>query len=131
METISFTTPKARKQHTCDWCNEKIEVGEKYTRAFCKEDDVYVWKNHIHCEKIAQELKMFDNGSVSQSDFVEIIQDEYSRIMSERHNEIYESKEFENPNFKVQLGFVCSFHNVIKKSTNQGTKESPTAGQSE
>ena len=114
METISFTTPKARKEHTCDWCNEKIKVGEIYTRAFCKEDDVYVWKNHIHCEKIAQELKMFDNGSVSESDVVETIQEEYQRIMSENNNEIYESKDFKYPNFKEQLDFVCSFHNVTQ-----------------
>jgi hypothetical protein len=127
METISFTTPKARKEHTCDWCNEKIEVGEKYTRAFCKEDDVYVWKNHIHCEEIAQELKMFDNnGSLSECDFTESIQEEYQRIMCEKFNEIYESKDFKYPNFKSQLDFVCSFYNIEKKSTNQSTKESPT-----
>lgn len=111
METISQTNQKARKEHLCDWCNEKIKVGEKYRRSFCKEDEVYVWKNHIHCEKIAQELNMFDNGPVSESDFADSIKQEYQKIMSEKYNEIYESKDFEYPNFKDQLDFLCVFYN--------------------
>jgi hypothetical protein len=114
METISFTTPKARKEHTCDWCNEKIKVGETYTRAFCKENDVYVWKNHIHCEKIAQKLKMFDEGSVCEDIFNETIREEYIRIMEIHHSEVFNYEHFRYPNFKEQLDFVCSFHDVTQ-----------------
>lgn len=112
METISYTTPTARKEHVCDWCNQKIEKGQKYTRSFCKEDYVYVWKNHIHCEKIAQEINMFDYGSVTESDFVENIQNEYQKIMSDNYNELYESKDFKYPDFKNQLYFVCEFRKI-------------------
>jgi hypothetical protein len=114
METISHTTPKARKEHRCDWCWEKIKVGEKYSRTFCKEDYVYVWISHNHCKQIAQKLNMFDNGPVSESNFEDNIKEEYQRIMSENHNEIYESKDFQTPDFKGQLDFVCNFHNIIQ-----------------
>ena len=112
METISYTTQKARKEHRCDWCNEKINIGETYAKLFYKEDDVYVWKNHIHCEKIAQELKMFDNGSVSESDFYETIREEYVRIMEIHHSEVFNYEHFQYPNFKEQLDFVCEFYKI-------------------
>jgi hypothetical protein len=117
METICFTTPKARKEHSCDWCGGKIKIGEKYTRAFCKEDDVYVWKNHIRCEQIANHLKMFEDGALTESDFVENIEGYYSKIMNENYNEIYESEEFKYPDFKGQLDFVCSFYKITNDFT--------------
>jgi hypothetical protein len=81
MEIISYTTPKARKDHTCDWCNEKIKVGEIYTRSFCKEDDIYVWKNHIYCEEIAEKLKMFNESiEVTKCLFFETISEEFEKI---------------------------------------------------
>jgi len=114
METISHSTPKARKEHKCDWCGETINVGEQYNRAFCKDDYVYVWKNHIHCEKIAQELNMFENGSVTEDDFVDHITEEYQTIMSKNFNDLYESKDFKYPKFKEQLDFVLEFHKIPK-----------------
>ncbi|WP_300440632.1 hypothetical protein [Christiangramia sp.] len=55
---------KARKEHICDWCNSKILIGELYNHAVLKYDDIYTWKNHIECMKIAQELDMFsETGS--------------------------------------------------------------------
>lgn len=112
METINRTAPKARKEHVCDWCNEKINVGEIYTRAFCKEDDVYVWRNHTRCEKIAEKLKMFNDVAVSQDVFFETIREEYIRIMEIHHSEVFNYEYFEYPSFKEQLDFVCSFHNL-------------------
>lgn len=68
---------------------------------------------------------MFDNGPCSESEFYETIREEYQRIMSEKHNDsykskdlkypdfkIYESKDFKIPTFKEQLDFVCSFHGI-------------------
>lgn len=112
METINRTTPKAKKEHVCDWCDEKINAGEIYTRAFYKEDYVYIWKNHIRCEKIAEKLKMFDDGAVSQDVFFEAIREEYIRIMEIHHSEVFNYEHFEYPNFKDQLNFICSFHKL-------------------
>lgn len=112
METIAYSTPKAKKEHKCDWCGEVINIGEKYKLSFCKEDYVYVWKNHIHCEKIAQELNMFENGSVTEGDFVDHITEEYQTIMSNNFNDLYESKDFKSPKFKEQLDFVLEYHKI-------------------
>lgn len=116
MDLISHQTRKARKEHTCDWCLGKIKKGQHYNHSFCKDDYVFVWKNHIRCAEIATELKMFDDGGVTQDDFHEHIGEEYMRIMSEHHNEIYEAKDFKYPSFEKLLDFVCEFHNI---NTNQ------------
>lgn len=115
METISSNLVKARKNHTCDWCGGKIEVGTTYRKQFLKDDEPYTWKNHIYCEEIASCLDMFDDGGVTESDFVENIQQEWHRIMSKEHNELYESKDFKIPKFMEQLDFVIKHHNVSNK----------------
>ena len=59
---ISSNKIKARKDHVCDWCNLKIDKGKIYRKSFNVMDgDPFTWKNHIHCEKIAEHLKMFDD----------------------------------------------------------------------
>lgn len=112
MEIISQTKQKARKEHTCNWCNGKIKVGESYSRSFCKDDDVYIWKNHIYCSEILTKLKAFDEGAVSNDDFVEQIKEEYQRIMSKNYSTIYETKDFSTPTFKEQLYFICCFYKI-------------------
>jgi len=112
MEIISYNTPKAKKEHNCDWCGEKINIGSKYERSFIKDGNVWVWKNHFRCSKIAEELKMFDGDPVDEYFFKETVNEEYQKIMSEKHTEIYKSETFKTPTFKEQLDFVCEFHKV-------------------
>lgn len=51
---------KARKEHTCDFCGLKIEVGETYEDQTCVYDgEIYQWKSHLSCEELTQKLKMF------------------------------------------------------------------------
>ncbi|MFH6944590.1 hypothetical protein [Flavobacterium sp. FlaQc-50] len=116
MEIISRTKPKALKNHICDWCNCKINKGTVYESSFCVQDgDTYTWKNHTHCENIASHLKMFDHDDgygVTDEAFQETIREEYIRIMSIHHSEIYEYEHFKYPDFEGQLKFVCEFHKV-------------------
>jgi len=116
MEIISTTTPKARKEHICDWCNQKIQIGHIYNNLFLKGDDVYVWKNHIYCLEIANKLNMFDNcdEGLTESDFVEHISEEYIKIISQTQKDIYESKEFKRPSFSDQLDFVLNYYKINK-----------------
>lgn len=61
-ELISQTERKARKEHICEYCGEKILRGEKYLSAFLKDGgDVWQWKTHLHCDFIANELWRYIN----------------------------------------------------------------------
>jgi len=85
METIGNSKHKARKEHRCDLCHGKIEKGQIYERQFNKFDgDVYTWKNHEDCSKIASKLNMYqhcDEGLDSDT-FREIIDDQYYKLLS-------------------------------------------------
>lgn len=85
---------KARKNHRCNWCGQTINVGEVYQRSFNKYDsDVYTWKNHLFCQKVANELNMFDwcDEGVTDDDFSEVIDDTYSEIMRDKEDVEYPS----------------------------------------
>ena len=121
MDIISSENRKAIKTHTCCWCGGKIIKGETYHYSFLKDDNVYIWKNHLRGGEIVSYLDMFshcDNG-VTEDAFVETIREEYMKIMSNNHNEIYESKDFKYPTFLEQLEFVCDFHKVIVKTNSK------------
>lgn len=115
METISTKILKAKKFHRCDYCNQKIDLGEKYTNQFNRvSEGVYTWKSHLHCDEIALKLKMHDQADegVSSDDFFEHIQCEFSHIMSEVYNEIYESETYKIPPFSEQLTLVLNHHQI-------------------
>lgn len=121
MEQISRSKQKARKQHKCDWCELPIEIGTEYERSLNKHDgELYTWKNHISCAKIANKLKMFDSvwdEGLTGDNFQECIKDEYSQIMSDHYTDIYESPDFKIPSFSERLEFVKNYHFNVKVST--------------
>jgi hypothetical protein len=41
-QIISSSEPKARKDHVCDWCEQKISKGHKYMRSFNKCDGIVI-----------------------------------------------------------------------------------------
>ena len=108
MEIISTSKQKARKQHTCDWCELPIEIGTIYERQVCKDDEIFVWKNHISCAEIAHKLKMFDSywdEGLGANDFQEQITEEYKNLM------ILADESFSVlPPFKHQLEYVVAHH---------------------
>lgn len=62
MTNIAHETIKAaRKTHQCDWCGEKIIVGQPYVRQ-CNKDgaDVWTWRAHPECNRAANTLDSFD-----------------------------------------------------------------------
>jgi hypothetical protein len=47
---LSKTEPTARKKHTCEWCGEVIEVGEKHEKnAGISDGDFQSWRAHKEC----------------------------------------------------------------------------------
>lgn len=60
-QEIRTMHPKAKKTHICMYCGCKIEIGEVYERQTNKCDgEIYDWICHTDCQKVAQELDMFD-----------------------------------------------------------------------
>lgn len=57
MDVINSCYRKARKEHTCDLCNCKIEKGEKYHYSFIRNGDTYEWKSHLECEFVCTEIE--------------------------------------------------------------------------
>lgn len=115
MEQISHSKQKARKQHKCDWCGLPIEIRSEYERSSNKHDgQIYTWKNHVSCAKIANELKMFDScdEGLTGDDFKECIKEEYGQIMSDHYTDIYESPDFKVPSFSERLSFVCEHYKI-------------------
>lgn len=60
MGLIQSKETKARKQHTCDYCGFKIEVGEHYNKSFNTDGgDVWTWKSHKECQNLCRDMGMF------------------------------------------------------------------------
>lgn len=56
-EFYSTTFPKAKKQHQCEECFRKIEIGQAYQNTAGKYDgDFYVYKICLDCMNIQQGL---------------------------------------------------------------------------
>lgn len=57
MDIIDERTPRARKEHKCDFCNKTIFTGEKYFDQVLKNDgELYHWKSCLECEFLCREL---------------------------------------------------------------------------
>ena len=109
METLNQSQHKARKEHRCNFCGGRIEVGTLYnSQSIVNDGDFYVWKSHVSCDKLVSELDMYswcDDG-VTEENFRDEVKDQYQTIMSDKHQEEYESEGFVYPPFLEQLEFV-------------------------
>ena len=57
MDVISSKIVKARKEHTCGYCNQSIHPGELYHRQFITNGaDHYEWLSHMKCNFLANYL---------------------------------------------------------------------------
>lgn len=89
-------TPIARKEHTCNFCNQKIQKGEKYNRhGLVYDGAAYSWKSHIHCDELASHFKMYDDcwdegltGDDFREQVWEIYKDSHPEAKWDRGNEI-------------------------------------------
>lgn len=62
MEVIDEAIRTAKKEHVCDYCGLKIEVGEKYKdQTNVYDGRLYHWKSHLSCQELTKALKMFDD----------------------------------------------------------------------
>lgn len=107
MEIIKDNKHIARKIHKCNFCCQQIQVGEKYRYAFCKDDYVYTWKNHLYCDELASKLGWFGEGVLTEDDFWEYVSNEFDKLdISERKT------------FTEKLDLVLKHNNIEKNKPN-------------
>lgn len=59
---LKETYPTAKKEHVCEFCCEKIAIGQKYVRQTNVYDGVvYDFITHQECKEVAHELNMYDD----------------------------------------------------------------------
>ena len=78
IQELKIVHPKAKKEHICMYCGCTIEKGEVYERQTNVYDgQVYDWVCHTDCQKLAQELRMFDDcdEGLTEEDFLEFVND--------------------------------------------------------
>ena len=126
METLSSPKEtKARVQHYCDFCNEKISINETYLKSTHVNDgSIYDWKTHKHCEKLAQTLNMYKqcNEGVTMDNFMEFVSDKHSEILrsllpNNGHHSNYDDiiLQLRYVPFYDKLWFVIRHFNRIEK----------------
>lgn len=124
---------KARKEHRCDFCMDKIRVKETYLKTtFIFEGDICNWKTHKHCEKLAIRLNMYEDAyeGVDCDDFAEHVQCKYIELLS---SQIPEKHRRDCDDIIHQLGyvpirdkmwFVIRHFNKLDKESSVLSKES-------
>ena len=111
METINEQKMvKARKQHRCSLCNKVINKGESYISAVYKHDDeIYIWRQHTHCQDLTFELKMFDDCEILTSeDFCENIEYAFYNLVQKYFIDMHIQYTFEQ---KIEL--LCKHFNIF------------------
>lgn len=105
MEMICTTRPKAKKQHICNLCGGIINVGEIYERQFNKYDDVYVFKSHLSCIKLASQLNLF--GDCDEG----LTGDYFRDYITEFYMDISSNDCEDMPDFATMLKIVSDYIN--------------------
>jgi hypothetical protein len=123
METLSYPKEtKARKKHSCDFCGDKIIVGEKYIKSTHVFDgQIYDWKTHKYCYELANKLKMYDDcdEGVTQDIFFQSVNDKHDDILISQIPEKDASKygdiirQLTKVRFKDKLWFVIRYINKL------------------
>ena len=116
MDTNTAQYPIARKEHTCNWCSQKIKIGETYRKqTIFAEGSAYTWKNHNYCTELAEKLKMFEafdyGDGLSESDFCDCITEEFRDIMYESDSVTYNSAN-PMPHFSERMKIVREKYNL-------------------
>jgi len=102
METLDRKIRVAKKEHKCDLCGFKIEVGEKYDwQKNIFDGELYEFKSHLSCLELASKLNMFEDcdDGLTSGDFVEFVEQEYPASVS-------------GIKFREVLDFVKNKHNI-------------------
>ena len=127
METLIYQKEvKAIKEHSCNFCGTKINIGEAYMKSTHKHDgDVYDWKTHKYCAEIASRLKMYDDADegVTMDDFMETIHCKHDDLLidqlpfdkeqPQKFSDIIQ--QLRHVKFKDKLWYVIRYYKKLDK----------------
>jgi hypothetical protein len=127
METLTYQKEvKAIKEHSCNFCGTKINIGEAYMKSTHKHDgDVYDWKTHKYCAEIAERLKMYDDADegVTMDDFMETIHCKHDDLLidqlpfdkeqPQKFSDIIQ--QLRHVKFKDKLWYVIRYYKKLDK----------------
>ena len=106
-EILRTTEPIAHKEHTCMWCNGKINVGEKYKRTtIVYNGDLYDWTEHKHCGEVAYKLDMFDyeDDDLNDESFRATLADYvYEKHYDDKIDDIAKDWQLDTPELAVKI----------------------------
>ena len=129
METLTYQKEvKAIKEHSCNFCGTKINIGEAYMKSTHKHDgDVYDWKTHKYCAEIAERLKMYDDADegVTMDDFMETIHCKHDDLLinqlpfdkeqPQKFSDIIQ--QLRHVKFKDKLWYVIRYYKKLDKES--------------
>ena len=85
MTTLSEKIQKAKKEHKCDICGEKIPPGETYMKyAAIGEDGFFAVKTHIKCWTVGQYLDTDPHERLYFADVVDTAVDQFRNITGKK-----------------------------------------------
>lgn len=116
MELLSPPTKtKAKKDHRCNFCCERISAGSTYFKSTLKHDgELHDWKTHTHCADLADRMKMYDDepDGVSSDVFCEHIHNKHDDLLigifpvAERQKYSDIIQQIRHVNFHYKLWYV-------------------------
>lgn len=127
METLMQPTEtKAKKVHRCDFCAERIAIGDKYIKSTHKhEGDVYDWKAHDYCSELASTMKMYEDADegVTGDSFMESVSEKYNDLLinqftdndAEKYKDIV--KQLHEVRFRQKLHYVIMHYKKLEKQS--------------
>ena len=102
----------ARKTHRCNYCCLPILPGTTYDVTTMSYDgELYKWKSHLECIELSHKLDMYNqcDEGVTDYDFHEFVNDEYSRIIGEDEDPAASN------DFAYRLMIVKNYHEISVK----------------
>jgi len=129
IDTITNPTEtKAKKEHSCNFCGEKIKVAEIYVKSTHVFDgQIYDWKSHKNCDYISNRLEMYKNAEdgVTDNIFVDWISEEHDSILenllpdkeSQKYSDII--RQLHKVKFLDKLGFVIRHYLKLDKEAQK------------
>lgn len=127
METLMQPSEtKAKKEHRCDLCAEKIFKGDKYIKSTHKHDgDLYDWKTHDWCAELANKMEMYEDADegLTGDMFMEIVGDKHYDLMLaqftenelKRHSDVL--RQLRYVRFREKLHYVIMHYKKLEKET--------------